>query len=81
MLEEAMTPYYEVCLQKLFVGGLGFRARQAIAEEFRYPFVDASGYFEWRQMGGEGPAPHQWCENYARRKVSSPYGVAAVGLR
>jgi len=70
-----MEPHYDACIRSLFRGARGLRAREAMIEEFGYPFTDASGYFEWRQMGGDGPAPDEWCEHYARLKVSSPYGM------
>ncbi len=70
-----MVPHYDSCMKTLFRGAIGYTRRQTIAEQYRYPFVDASGYFNWRQLGGSGPAPDEWCKQYAREKVVSPYGV------
>ncbi len=73
--ESAMEPHYDACMKSLFRGAISTHEREAIAEEFGYPFTDATGYFDWRQLGGDGPAPYEWCEHYARVKVSSPYGM------
>jgi hypothetical protein len=70
-----MVPYYDACVNTLFRGALGYSARQALVEEYGYPFVDAAGYFDWRRIGGTGPAPREWCEHFAQQKVASPYGV------
>jgi hypothetical protein len=70
-----MEPHYDACIRTLFRGAIGQQSRKAIVEEFGYPFTDASGYYDWRRMGGDGPAPDEWCERYARHKVTSPYGV------
>ena len=69
-----MEPYYEACVAGLFNRSSVRSVREAIYEEFRYPFSDANGYFSWLRMGGSGPAPQEWCRHYAYRKVASPYG-------
>jgi hypothetical protein len=69
-----MEPLYHACMTGLFNQSSLRHVKEAIYEEYRYPFSDASGYFAWLRMGGRGPAPQEWCRHYAYRKVSTPYG-------
>ena len=72
--EATMEPHYDACVAGLFSQS-GLRSvREAIHEEYRYPFSDANGYFSWMRMGGTGPAPQEWCRYYAYKKVTAPYG-------
>ncbi len=69
-----MEPHYQACLDGLFRQTNLRSEQEAIYQQFRYPFSNASGYNTWMRMGGSGPAPQEWCRFYAYKKVSTPYG-------
>ena len=35
--------------------------------QLAYPLTDYTTYRTWRQLGGHGPSPDEWCRAYANR--------------
>lgn len=60
------------CLRDL----LGYeqdRERQSyINARYRYPLISSENYRSWRQTGGDGPSPQEWCRDYAEQQVYRP---------
>ena len=79
-----MEPLFDQCMKHLFNYAQRPTEKRAIDAEYRYPLRNADSYHSWLNMGGRGPAPHEWCRYYAYRKVSggrNAGGSAAFGIR
>ena len=35
--------------------------------QLAYPLTDYTTYRTWRQLGGHGPSPDEWCRAYVKR--------------
>jgi hypothetical protein len=67
------------CIRDLNRPSRAPKGREALYDEYRYPLTDASNYASWIRMGGQVPAPHEWCRAYAvakQRSVANAYRAA-----
>ena len=79
-----MEPLYDQCMKHLFIYARRPSDQEAIDAEYRYPLRNVDSYHTWLNMGGRGPAPHEWCRQYAYAKVASASrvgGSTSFGVR
>ena len=61
-------------MSNLFKYSSNRREQEAIDAEYRYPLTNSDGYYNWIRMGGQAPAPRDWCRGYAEQKYRNPVG-------
>lgn len=76
LVQKAQKPYIQACVDDLYwYPHRDKQERRAIDARYGYPATSADTFFDLQRMGVAAvPSPHQWCQNYAARKVAVRIG-------